>query len=99
MFSNSKSFLGSWLHFAEDNKTTSSLVFTTDLDAIPHLGIELLPTLKLNHPEDDEDDHSRGVPLANTCANCLHVPILADYELFKQSMLLALEVGLTFTNG
>ena len=41
------------------------------------------------------DDHSRGVPFANTCANCLHIPVLADYELFKERMLLALEVGLT----
>ena len=26
---------------------------------------------------------------ANTCANCLHVPTLADYELVKQRMLQA----------
>ena len=83
-------------HFAEDNKLCDLLVFATGLDAIPPLGIEPSPTLVFDHPA---NDHSRGVPFANTCANCLHVPVLADYELFKEMMMLALEVGVSFTNA
>ena len=86
-------------HFAEDNKLGDLLVFATGLDAIPPLGIEPSPTLVFDHPADDEDDHSRGVPYANTCANSLHVPVLADYELFKERMMLALEVGQSFINA
>ena len=87
-------------HFAEDNnKLCDLLVFATGLDAIPPLVIEPSTTLAFDHPEDDGDDHSRGVPFANTCANCLHIPVLADYELFKERMLLPLEVGLSFTNA
>ena len=85
------------LHLGEDNNLSDLLVFTTGLDAILLLGIKPSPTLQFDHPEDGVDDHSRGVPFANMCANSLHVSILADYELFKQRMLLALEAGLTFT--
>ena len=63
------------------------------------LGIEPSPTLIFDHPADDVGDHSRGVPFANTCTNCLHVPVLADYELFKERMMLALEFGLSFVNA
>ena len=68
-------------HFAEDNKVCDLLVFETGLGAIPPLGIEPSPTLAVDHPDDDGYDHSRGVPFAKTCANCLHIPVLADYEL------------------
>ena len=83
-------------HFAEDNKLCELLVFATGLDAIPPLGIEPSPTLVFDHPADDVDDHSREVPFVNTCANCLHIPVLADYELFKERMLLALRGRLEF---
>ena len=83
----------------EDNKLCDLLVFATGLDAIPQLGIEPSPTLVFDHPADDVDDHSRGVPFANTCANCLHVPVLAGYELFKERMMLALEFGRSFVNA
>ena len=86
-------------HFAEDNKLCDLLVFAMGLDAIPPLGIEPSPTLVFDHPEDDVDDHSRGVPFANTCANCLHIPVLDDYELIKERMVLTLEVGVSFTNA
>ena len=75
------------------------LVFATGLDVIPPLGIDPSPSLQFDHPEDDDNPYVRGVPLANTCANCLHIPVLPDYELFKSRMLLAMEVGVSFTDA
>ena len=54
-----------FLHFGEDNQLGDLLVFAMGLDGIPPLGIEPSPTLAFDHPEDDEDDHSRSVSFAN----------------------------------
>ena len=59
------------------------LVFATGLDVIPPLEIDPSPSLQFDHPEDDDNHYMHGVPFANTCANCLHIPVLSDYELFK----------------
>ena len=84
--------------FTENNQLQDLLRFVTCLDAIPPLGIMPEPTLAFDLTEDEENIHTRGVPYANTCINCLHVPILSSYELFKERMLLALELGLSFTD-
>ncbi len=63
------------------NMLANLLVFATGLDVIPPLGIDPSPSLQFDHPEDDDNHYMRGVPFANTCANCLHIPVLPDYEL------------------
>ena len=62
------------------------LMFAPGLDVIPPLGFDPLPSLQFDHPEGDDNHCMRGVPFANTCANCLHIPVLHDYELFKSLM-------------
>ena len=74
-------------------------MFATGLDVIPPLGIDPLPSLQFDHPEDDDNHYMCGVPFANTCANCLHIPVLHDYELFKSRMLLAMEMAVSFTDA
>ena len=68
-------------------------VFATGLGVIPPLEIDPSPSLQFDHPEDDDNHYMRGVPFVNTCANCLHIPVLPDYELFKSLMLLSMDVG------
>ena len=68
-------------------------MFATGLDVIPPLEIDPSPSLQFDHPEDDDNHYMRGVPFANTYANCLHIPVLPDYELFKIRMLLSMDVG------
>ena len=75
------------------------LVFATGLHVIPPLEIDPSSSLQFDHPEDDDNHYKRGVPFANTCANCLHIPVLPDYSLFKSRMLLAIEVGVSFPDA
>ena len=75
------------------------LVFATGLDVIRPLGIDPTPSLQFDNTEDDDNHYMRGVPFANTCAHCLHIPVLPDYKLFKSRMLLAMEVGVPFTDA
>lgn len=69
------------------------LQFTTGAREVPPLGLNPRPSLMFRHPEDLEpDDCSREYPVANTCANILRLPILAQYDKFKARMEEALAV-------
>ena len=75
--------ISNFIAFAETNMLANLHVFATGLDVIPPLEIDPSLSLQFDHPEDDDSHYMRGVPFANTCANCLHIPVLSDYELFK----------------
>jgi hypothetical protein len=73
------------------------LTFITGLDVVPPLGFEPQPSLTLGHPLMDESDQRRTFPIANTCTNAVHLPLLRTYEEFKCNMNLALEMATTFS--
>ena len=73
------------------------LVFITGYDTVPPLGFE--PSLRLNFVHPETQCSYDGVPYANTCANMLTIPVLEEYETFKQRMNLALKIGTVFTNA
>lgn len=73
------------------------LVFATGLGSIPPLGIEPVPTLVFRYPDDMKSESTAGFPLANTCANILHIPVMQSYAEFAANMTAAITQVKTFT--
>lgn len=57
------------------------LSFATGSNMVPPIGFSLTPSLTF---------HRRKYPMANTCSNCLTIPLYRNYEEFKQNMDFAL---------
>jgi hypothetical protein len=75
------------------------LIFSTGLDEIPPLGFHPKPSLKFAHVDGEtleEGDPRIGFPIANTCSNVLHLPVLNSYNEFKANMLAAISIVQTF---
>ncbi len=85
--------------FVESNQLKLLLCFATGLDEVPPLGITPQPTLKFSHKDSfDCGDPRIGYPLANTCGNVLHIPVLDDYDDFKANFVAAIVNVQTFGN-
>ena len=57
----------------------------TGLDAISLFGFDPSPRLIFHHlTQVDEYDCLSYTPYTNACANILIVPVLSDYDLFKE---------------
>lgn len=75
------------------------LRFATGLDQPPPLGFEPSPSLVFAHTDSmPEGDPRIGFPIANTCANILHLPVLEAYNVFKQNMMAAIVFATTFSS-
>ncbi len=72
------------------------LIFCTGADEIPALGFRPDPSLTFVHPE-EVPHHLLGMPLASTCSLQLKLPIVKEFDTFKQNMLSAIEMVSTFT--
>lgn len=83
----------------EEGRLGQLLAFVTGLDVVPPLGFEPIPALEFNHPGDADYAYLEGVPFANTCANSLRLPVLPEYQVFKERMVAALAVGEIFTDA
>ena len=70
------------------------LVFATGLDQVPPLGLDPEGSLHFIH---DDSLFYKGLPRANTCSNMIYIPIVCDYNEFKNNMLSALEMVTTFS--
>lgn len=69
------------------------LSFATGLTALPPLGLKPTPTITFGHPATLAlDDATVQFPVANTCANQLRLPVLANYGSFAANMMAAIEV-------
>ena len=83
---------------AESGVLEKTLRYATGLRELPPLGINPRPSLAFRHPDYlDPEDASKEYPIANTCANVLHLPIISRYDTFKERVLAALTV-VVFTN-
>ena len=57
----------------------------TGLDTIPSLGFDSSPRLRFHHPKAvDGYGGLPYMPYTNACANILTVPVLSDYDFFKE---------------
>lgn len=68
-------------YLTEDNRTTlqSILTFTTGSNVVPPMGFSPQPSLEFLHT-------GGKYPIANTCINCLRLPLYMEYEAFKEAM-------------
>ncbi|XP_051814807.1 G2/M phase-specific E3 ubiquitin-protein ligase-like [Acanthochromis polyacanthus] len=64
------------------------LAFATGASVIPPVGFSPLPSVDFLH--DQSISPGRHLPMANTCINCLKLPLLDTYEDFRESMDFAL---------
>ena len=65
------------------------LAFTTGANDIPPLGFSPLPSVVFLHELPLRQ--GRHLPTANTCINCLRLPVLKKFEDFKETMDFALK--------
>ena len=79
----------------ERPKLADLLIFATGANSIPPFGFDPQPQLLMKHP--DADDIKAGFPFANTCALELQIPVLNDYDVFRDRMSAALINCVTFS--
>lgn len=63
---------------------------------VPPLGFDPPLQLSFKHTENESSDDA--VPYANTCANTLQIPVVSSFVVFKEMMLLAVQLGTSFSN-
>ncbi|XP_037548507.1 G2/M phase-specific E3 ubiquitin-protein ligase, partial [Nematolebias whitei] len=83
-----------YLQDAEDEEGSSKLqnilVFATGANEIPPIGFIPAPSIEFLHEGSEESSSKLMLPMANTCINCLKLPLLTTYEVFKENMDFAL---------
>ena len=72
------------------------LIFITGFGMVPPLGFD--PPLQLSFKHTENDNSDDAVPYANTCANTLQIPVVSSFVVFKERMILAVQLGASFTN-
>ncbi|XP_067267092.1 G2/M phase-specific E3 ubiquitin-protein ligase-like [Chanodichthys erythropterus] len=84
-----------WRDYLEDveeeggpAKLGKILAFATGADAIPPIGFSPQPSVEFLHQ--DAPSTARLLPMANTCINCMKLPLHVSYQAFKESMEFAL---------
>ncbi|KAL2089685.1 hypothetical protein ACEWY4_014373 [Coilia grayii] len=70
-------------------KLASILIFATGASRIPPLGFAPQPSIEFLHSDMQSGSPSQ-LPMANTCINCLKLPLHTSYNTFKTSMDFAL---------
>lgn len=78
-----------WRDYLQDveegpTKLGGLLAFATGANVIPPLGFSPEPSVEFLH--DHSFGHRRHLPMANTCINCLKLPLLNSYKDLKESM-------------
>uniref|UniRef100_A0A8D0A291 HECT domain-containing protein n=1 Tax=Sander lucioperca TaxID=283035 RepID=A0A8D0A291_SANLU len=77
------------ISFSEQEGPLQLLVFATGANAIPPLGFSPQPSVDFLHELPLRQ--GRHLPTANTCINCLRLPVLKKFEDFKETMEFALK--------
>ncbi|XP_073672791.1 uncharacterized protein [Garra rufa] len=65
------------------------LTFATGCSALPAVGLKPKPSIEFLHPVDTspwDTSQREKFPTANTCINCLRLPLHKNYDLFKSNM-------------
>ncbi|KAK0153676.1 G2/M phase-specific E3 ubiquitin-protein ligase [Merluccius polli] len=84
-------FWRDYLQDAQDEgpaKLQEILAFATGATAIPPIGFNPTPSIDFLHENEHQDTSS--LPIANTCINCLNLPLHTSYAVFKDKMDFAL---------
>ncbi|KAI4797185.1 hypothetical protein KUCAC02_025267 [Chaenocephalus aceratus] len=75
---------------AEDQEGPSKLeqilAFATGATVIPPIGFQPMPSIDFLHEEEYGDSAVSNLPLANTCINCLKLPLHSSYSVFKAKL-------------
>uniref|UniRef100_A0A8C9XP20 HECT domain-containing protein n=1 Tax=Sander lucioperca TaxID=283035 RepID=A0A8C9XP20_SANLU len=84
-------FWRDYLQDAEEgpSKLEKILAFTTGASVVPPIGFSPTPSVQFIHKGDDGFSTSM-FPLANTCVNCINLPLHVSYQLFKEKFDFAL---------
>ncbi|XP_047192931.1 uncharacterized protein LOC124850943 isoform X1 [Scophthalmus maximus] len=62
------------------------LAFATGATVIPPIGFIPTPSIGFLHEEEYGDSAVSNLPIANTCINCLKLPLHSSYSVFKDKM-------------
>uniref|UniRef100_A0A3Q1CUZ9 HECT domain-containing protein n=1 Tax=Amphiprion ocellaris TaxID=80972 RepID=A0A3Q1CUZ9_AMPOC len=57
---------------------------------VPPIGFYPSPSVEFIHKRDDDFSSTPLFPMANTCVNCIRLPLHASYHLFKEKFDFAL---------
>uniref|UniRef100_A0A3P8RJW6 HECT domain-containing protein n=1 Tax=Amphiprion percula TaxID=161767 RepID=A0A3P8RJW6_AMPPE len=66
------------------------LAFATGASVVPPIGFSPSPSVEFIHKGDDDFSSTPLFPMANTCVNCIRLPLHASYQLFKEKFDFAL---------
>ncbi|XP_023805819.1 G2/M phase-specific E3 ubiquitin-protein ligase-like [Oryzias latipes] len=69
------------------SKLQKILAFATGASVVPAIGFSPTPSVQFMHNEDD-DFFSSMFPMANTCVNCIKLPLHTSYQLSGRSLIL-----------
>ncbi|XP_076738804.1 G2/M phase-specific E3 ubiquitin-protein ligase-like [Maylandia zebra] len=87
-------FWRDYLQDAEEEEGPSKLqkilAFATGATAVPPIGFSPAPSIEFIHRGDDDFSSTPIFPLANTCVNCIRLPLHVSYQLFKEKFDFAL---------
>uniref|UniRef100_A0A3P9BS65 HECT domain-containing protein n=1 Tax=Maylandia zebra TaxID=106582 RepID=A0A3P9BS65_9CICH len=72
------------------SKMQKILAFATGATAVPPIGFSPAPSIEFIHRGDDDFSSTPIFPLANTCVNCIRLPLHVSYQLFKEKFDFAL---------
>lgn len=86
-------YLISDVAFSLDQEGTQQLetilAFATGANTVPPIGFSPQPSIEFLHQEHDAASTSK-LPIANTCINCLKLPLHTTYRDFQENMDFAL---------
>ena len=84
--------------FTDMNLLLSLLRFATRLEAISPIGFQPTPFITFGHDAlFDKADHRKGLPIVSTCTLCLQLPVLQEFETFKNILINCIENVTIFT--
>ncbi|XP_063755391.1 uncharacterized protein LOC134874991 [Eleginops maclovinus] len=87
-------FWRDYLQDAEEEEGPSKLqkilAFATGASVVPPIGFSPTPSVEFIHKGEDDYASTPLFPMANTCVNCIRLPLHVSYELFKDKFDFAL---------
>ncbi|KAK7171913.1 hypothetical protein R3I93_004269 [Phoxinus phoxinus] len=87
-------FWRDYLQDAEEEEGSTKLqrilAFSTGASVVPPIGFFPTPSVQFIHKDDDDFSSTPMFPMANTCVNCIRLPLHVSYQLFKDKFDFAL---------
>lgn len=68
------------------SKLQKILTFATGASVVPPIGFSPTPSVEFFHKEDDDFSSVPMFPIANTCVNCVKLPLHTAYNVFKEKI-------------